>query len=406
MARPLEGLRVVELGTHIAVPLGSRMMAEWGAEVIKVEAPEGDAYRSMGLLMALPFKEDFNVLLQPTNAGKKDICINLKDPEGLKVLFKLLETADIFTTSIRLSALKKMGLDYDSIKEQYPGLVYAHFSGFGNKGAESERPGFDTAAFWARGGEMIEWSNEGVYPVRPFLGFGDAVSSSMLLNGILGALIKKEKTGVGDYVESSLLATSLWYNFHGVIMGQPQFGHKFPRKHEQPLGGPMQVHYETKDGDWMLIVEPLWDWKYKKYLEFLDLEVYMEDPRFTSFRGAAIHVAELIPIFADAFQKKTTAEVKEFLIKNDIVHERLVNPSELCEDQQAWDNGYLREVEFQNGKKMVMPKEAIHFASMDEPAYTLAPDLGQHSLEILLAAGYSQEEAEKLIAAKAVIQHP
>ncbi len=156
----------------------------------------------------------------------------------------------------------------------------------------------------------------------------------------------------------------------------------------------------------MLIVEPLWDWKYKKYLEFLDLEQYLEDPRFTSFRGAAIHVAELIPIFAEAFKKKTTAEIKAFFIKNDIVHERLVNPSELCEDQQAWDNGYLREVEFQNGKKKVMPKEAIHFASMDEPAYTLAPDLGQHSKEILLVAGYSEAEAEVFIATKAVIQHP
>lgn len=406
MGRPLEGLRVVELGTHIAVPLGSRMMAEWGAEVIKVEAPEGDAYRSMGLLMNLPFKEDFNVLLQPTNAGKKDICINLKDPEGLKVLFKLLETADVFTTSIRLSALKKMGLDYDSIKGKYPGLVYAHFSGFGNKGNESERPGFDTAAFWARGGEMIEWTNEGAYPVRPYLGFGDAVSSSMLLNGILGAVVAKQRTGKGEYVESSLLATSLWYNFHGVIMGQPQFGHKYPRKHEQPLGGPMQVHYQTSDGDWILIVEPLWDWKYKKYLEFLGLEQYMEDPRFTSFKGAAIHVAELIPIFAEAFRKKSTDDVKAFLIQNDIVHERLVNPSELYIDEQAWANGYLREVEFQNGKKMVMPKEAIHFGSMDEPAYTLAPDLGEHSNAILLDAGYSEEEAEKLLTSKAVIQHP
>ena len=181
MNSPLEVLKVIELSTHVAVPKAARIMADWGADVIKVEPPRGEGWRVMGTAYALPCKDDNNPLFQSENANKKSIALNLKSEEGLGVLLKLLGNADVFMTNTRSRSLKKLGLDYETISSKFPKLIYAHFSGFGDDGPEKDRPGFDVGAFWARGGALVEWVLEGNTPSKPVPGFGDGASGSALL---------------------------------------------------------------------------------------------------------------------------------------------------------------------------------------------------------------------------------
>ena len=155
--RPLEGIRVVELGTHVAAPVIARLCADWGADVIKVESPKGEAYRTVGSAWKLPAAEDNNPIFQPHNMNKRSLCLNLKTDEGREALMTLLERADVFVTNTRVQALERLGIGYEQIKERCPQLVYAVCTGFGMEGPDRDGPGFDSASFWGRGGMMAEW---------------------------------------------------------------------------------------------------------------------------------------------------------------------------------------------------------------------------------------------------------
>ena len=152
-ALPLEGLRVIELATVVAAPTAARLLADYGAEVIKIEIPgAGDSLRIVGDMHQMPIEPDNNPLFDAFNTGKRLLGLNLKSAEGMEILFKLLEGADVFLTNTRMRSLEKMGLGYEALKERFPRLIYAHFSGFGLDGPEKDRPGFDSTAFWLRPG--------------------------------------------------------------------------------------------------------------------------------------------------------------------------------------------------------------------------------------------------------------
>ena len=154
---PLEGIRVVELATVVAAPTASRVLCAFGAEVIKVETKIGDEMRRAGEFEMVVCEDDKNPLFTIQNSGKLLTSIDLKNPDGKAAFLKLLETADVFLTNVRLPSLGRLGLDYETLHKAYPGLVYAHFSGFGPKGPDAAKPGFDSTAFWLRSGPMADW---------------------------------------------------------------------------------------------------------------------------------------------------------------------------------------------------------------------------------------------------------
>jgi crotonobetainyl-CoA:carnitine CoA-transferase CaiB-like acyl-CoA transferase len=186
-------------------------------------------------------------------------------------------------------------------------------------------------------------------------------------------------------------------------MGQPQFGHKYPRSRYAQLD-PLSVLYQTKDEDWLLIAEPKWNQNIQHYLKLLGLEEYSNDERFTTREGAQKNVAEIIGIFEKAFKNVSTKDALAMLKSIDTVHEKLSNPAELYQDPQAWENGYLREMEFANGDKLVLPNSPVHFASIEEPEFHNAPYLGADSDSILRDLGYSPDEIESLHQDAAVVQ--
>ena len=397
MSNLLEGLKIIELSTHVAVPKAARIMADWGADVIKVEPPRGEGWRVMGTAYALPCKDDNNPLFQSENANKKSIALNLKSEEGLGVLLKLLETADVFMTNTRSRSLKKLGLDYETISSKFPELIYAHFSGFGEKGPEKNRPGFDVGAFWARGGALVEWVIEGSTPSKPVPGFGDGASGSTLLAGIMAALYKRSQTGKGDKVKSSLFGISLWYNSNGVLMGQPAYGHQYPKNKFNQVS-PFANLYQTKDKDWILTSLPDYDIKKDLIFAMLGLQKLIGNPKFATLKACRQkdNMKEIVDILIKTFGKTDTKTILDGFEKIGVVHEKLSNPKDLHKDPQAWANDYLHELEMENGDKVVLPNTPITFDSMEPPEFNLAPQLGADTISILKELGYSDEQIETM----------
>jgi crotonobetainyl-CoA:carnitine CoA-transferase CaiB-like acyl-CoA transferase len=200
----MEGVRVVDLTTFLAAPTAARVLGEWGADVIKVEAPNGDPGRTQGAVFGMTYEDDENLGFDMSNMNKRFVTLNLKTPDGMEVMHRLLADADVFVTNIRTKSLVKMGLDYDSLKEKYPRLVFAHCLGYGENGPEKDTAGFDVTCYMARGGVFGTTVNKGDAPMIPTNGFGDFQVSMCLASGISAALFNRERTGRGDKISVSL----------------------------------------------------------------------------------------------------------------------------------------------------------------------------------------------------------
>lgn len=395
MNKPLEGIKVVELGTYIAVPKAARVLADWGAEVIKVESTHGDDWREMGRNWNVTCKPDNNPIFESENANKRDIAVNLKTPEGEAIMMRLLADADIFLTNIRHKGLKKLGLDYESLKDKFPKLIVATISGYGEAGPAKDAPGFDSSAFWGRSGLLVEWCPAGNTPIKPHPGLGDGTTSNVLLSGILAALYSRTKTGRGDLVYTSLYATALWVNSNGVVMGQPKYGIHYPKK-TSDLSSAYAAIYQTKDGDFLMLAPPPWHKTAPTVFKALGLDEYLDDPTYMVVEETRTHMDEVVGVLQKAIGGKTTSEVVAILKEADVVHTILTNPRDVTLDSQAWENGYFRRVTLEDGDEIVLANPPLRFDSVDVSNFHLAPRLGEHSREILEQLGYTDKQVSKL----------
>ena len=288
---PLEGIRVVELATVVAAPTASRVLCAFGAEVIKVETKIGDEMRRAGEFEMVVCEDDKNPLFTIQNSGKRLTSIDLKNPDGKAAFLKLLETADVFLTNVRLPSLGRLGLDYETLHKAYPGLVYAHFSGFGPKGPDAAKPGFDSTAFWLRSGPMADWQVPGSFPFTPTYAFGDMATSSAFLSGILMALIGKKSTGMGTFVSTSLFASGIWCNAIGVVSHQPQFGGERPNDPLRPAD-PFCHFYECSDGKWIGVFDNEYRRELPKFANLFGMPEIADDPRAASLE--ALHETDFV----------------------------------------------------------------------------------------------------------------
>ena len=225
--KPLEGIKVVELSTMLAGPMTARLLAEWGADVIKVESMNGDPWRKQYGTSLSPYTEHANPNFDMQNINKRFVAFNMRTPEGKEAMMKLLATADVFLTNYRVQALEQMGLTYDQLKDQFPKLVHASVLGYGSEGAEKNRPGYDYTAFCARTGFLRDFAPAGGPPIMTVAGVGDHSVAISLAGGIAAALFKRTKTGVGDKVDVSLLQMGTYIFTGGILNGFN--GREYPR---------------------------------------------------------------------------------------------------------------------------------------------------------------------------------
>lgn len=397
MSRPLEGIRVIELATFVAAPAAGRVLAEFGADVIKVEATNKDPQRFFGNNYMVPIEEDENPCWDIANANKRGIVIDIKTEEGMEIMHKLLSTADIFITNNRPKALKRSGLDYNTLKEKYPSLVYGLFTGYGEKGPDADLPGFDTASFQCRSGLLADSDVGGEYPINPIGVMGDMTSGSILVGGLCAALYKSKTTGCGDLVECSLFGTAAWVMSYPICVSSSDYGKfKYPRTKEimHPLSG---AYYKTSDGEWLQLSIADFNKYFKKLCYLLDLPAMAEDERFQDLLGVRKYSPEVIKNFEDKFATKSLAEWTIILKDADVAFSKLNHFKDVADDPQALANGYISKFNFANGNHARLTTPPHRFASAPEgPLVSCGPAFGMHTQEVLEEIGYSTDNISQM----------
>ena len=399
MSKPLDGVRVVDLTYYVAGPGTAKILADWGAEVVKIEPPGGEPGRTTGLNLGVPSEDRFNPYFGTYNSNKRDVILDLKAPEGQAVMDKLLARADVFVTSFRPGALKRLGLDYETLSARFPRLVWASINGFGEKGPDKDRPGFDTVAYWARSGAMLDLTEKDTAPLIPTLAFGDANTSGSLAGGIAAALYRREKTGKGTKVMVSLFAQALW-NLASIVVSS-QFGDAYPKSRVTP-NVPMVNSYQTKEGKWLFVTV----FDERLYPVFLEKVVGSRelagDPRYNEPVAARAHSRELTAIVAAEFARNTQEEMIRRLVEADIAHEKVNHVLDILKDPQAVENHYILEVPQKDGRTTLMAQPPVKMDTTETDFRYGTPAPGEHTRQVLEELGYSAEEIRSMAEARAV----
>jgi crotonobetainyl-CoA:carnitine CoA-transferase CaiB-like acyl-CoA transferase len=392
---PLYGLKVVELSTYIAAPTCARLLADMGADVIKVESAHGDPWRSVSMMLTSTTEEE-NPVFDVYNVGKKSIRLDIRSGEGRDILIGLLAHADVFITNTRMQSLRKYGLDPGALCARYSRLVYASISGYGESGPESESPGFDNVAYWTRSGFLLDMRIEAsqAYPVNSPTGGGDVIAGGTLFGSVMAALYRRERTGQGDHVSVSLYNMGIWAMGSMILQAQEKYGAKFPKTRREC--GPFASPYLCKDGEWLAITIL----EYEKYvpilLSVLKLEEEVRRNGLYTVAEMTTHSEIMVPLLEAAFARKPSAHWLKELKAKDIVCAVMNHFRDVPSSEQAWANGYVEDYSFRNGERCVMPCPPVRMASWQASPTRLAPLPGEDAEEILAELGLTNEEIEDL----------
>ncbi len=400
MEKVLAGVRVLEVAQWWFVPSAGAVLADWGAEVIKVEHPAtGDPQRGLVTSGLVP-KGGFNFMWEQPNRGKKSVGIDIRSPGGYEVLMKLVEQSDVFLTSFLPDARRKLRIDVDDVRARNPKIIYARGTGQGVRGPDAERGGYDGASFWSRGGVAAAltpggWDGPPI-PQRP--AFGDGIGGMTIAGGVAAALFKRERSGEPSVVDISLLGTAMWTLAPDITMAkalQAVFGKGGMPKFDRRMSpNPIVNAYRTKDDRWLMLIMLQSDRNWPDLCKHLGREDLVGDPRFADGQKRFENRAECVETLDAIFAERTLDEWKEALATTDGVWAVVQTPLELYEDPQVLANGYLPDVELGDGSTCQLVQSPVQF---DEavPGLSHAPECGQDTETVLLELGLAWDEIEK-----------
>ena len=393
MARIFDGLKVIDCASFIAAPAAATILSDFGADVIKIEPPgAGDFYRATSHAAGQPTCDD-NYAWMLDNRNKRSLAIDLAREEGRDVLARLVAQADVFITNFPAAVRAKLGVRYDDLTPLNERLIYASFSGYGERGAEAAKPGFDTTAWWARSGLMgTVRSNAQTPPARSVGGMGDHPSSLALYAGIVMALYKRQLTGKGTEVSSSLLANGVWANSfmaQAALCGAT-FHDRPPR--EQALNA-FANHYQCRDGLWLVFSIHDEERQWPELARALDRPDLLTDPRFGTKADRLANVVALIAAFDGEFVKRDRDEWRSRLNARRIIFDIVAVPADIPGDLQMRENDIV--VPFADSPTLTINSPvALRDETKVQPR--LPPALGQHSDEILRELGLGTEDVTRL----------
>jgi len=385
----LDGVKVVEVSAWAFVPSAGAVLADWGAEVIKIEPPTGDPIRGLVNAGVGP-SEGLVFPWEIWNRGKKALALDLSNPEATEILMRLVETADVFLTSYLPATRRKLGIDIDAVQARNPSIIYGCGSGQGALGAESERGGYDSISFWSRGSVSAAVTPPDYHrPVpMPAGAFGDSLSGMSLAGGIAAALVKKGRTGEGSVVDVSLLATAMWCMQMGIV-GAAAAGPDVLA----PSGvvfNPLVNTYRTSDDRWVALCMLQFEAYYEGLLRAVGREDLLTDVRFSTTEDRAANAAEMVSELEKTFAGGTLAEWRSALAAQRGQWDVVNRVTDVISDPQAAANGFVQSVDYGSGRSLPMVSSPAQF-DRTAPELRPAPGFAADTDEVLDSIGMDMD---------------
>ena len=390
MAHILSGLRVIDCGTYIAGPAAALIMSDFGAEVIKVERPPaGDPYRLLRHMPGMPVAPvDYLWLLDSRN--KKSLALDLGDEAGREALLKLVATADVFVTNYQPQLVKKFRLGFEDLRAVNPKLIYAQVTGYGEIGPEAEKPGYDMTAYWARSGLMGLMYNADAEPTRSVCGFGDHPTSVTLFAAIMLGLYRRNQTGEGCKVSTSLMANGAWSNSCQIqaALCKAAVPERATRKN---CSNPLVNHYLTRDGQRLILccLDAVKDWI--RLCAAIGMPELASKPEYSTQAARAVNATELVALFDREFAKEDMAEWKRRFAQHEVIWGPIPTFHQMPDDEQMQLNGVFTELRDAPGGPLRTVTNPLTVEGSEKVEPKRAPAMGEHSREILREVGYSEE---------------
>jgi crotonobetainyl-CoA:carnitine CoA-transferase CaiB-like acyl-CoA transferase len=394
MSGVLEGVKVVELAIWVAGPSAAGMLADWGADVVKVEGPGGDpmrnVYGAIGLSEYIP-----NAPFIFNNRGKRSIELDLHTDDGRTAMHRLLASADIFVTNLRPDALERLGLDHTVAMGEHPHLVYCTSTGYGLTGPERDRAGYDVAAFFGRSGFAHQITLAGQGPITSRSAIGDHTTGMASVAGILAALHHKTRTGQGQVVEASLLRTGMWVI--GGDLGTQEILGKIRQPDPRTASStPLVNSYRSSDERWFYLIGVEATRHLPGLMRAIEREDLVDDERFQTAHDLVKYRREMIVILDEAFTSKPMDHWKKVFDTFDVWWAPIQSPAEVLEDPQAEAIGAFIETRDLQGNPVRSVNSPINFHGHEFTRAEAPPDLGQHTDEVLAEIGFSSAEIDAM----------
>jgi crotonobetainyl-CoA:carnitine CoA-transferase CaiB-like acyl-CoA transferase len=396
----MRGVRVLEVAQFTFVPAAGAVLADWGADVIKVEhAERGDAQRGLSRLMGMPVGGgSFAPMMEHPNRGKRSIGLALEQPEAIEVLYELVRSSDVFLTNFLPSARRRLGIDLDDIRAVNPDIIYVRGSGFGARGEEAEKGGYDSTAFWARGGSATGGIPEGFDGVcqMPAGAYGDSIGGMTIAGGVAGALFARERTGETSVVDVSLLGVGAWANALAVGFALLAGGPTPSRaRHKTAPTNPLVGNYHTADGRWITLamLQPGRYWP--EFCERLERSDLITDERFAPVEALMANAAPAAEILQEVLAGRTLAEWTSRFAGMEGQWAIAQDAWEVGQDPALRANGFIAQLTDLDGTTRELVANPVQF---DETPVQISrgPQFAEQTDDILRELGKSDDDLIKL----------
>jgi crotonobetainyl-CoA:carnitine CoA-transferase CaiB-like acyl-CoA transferase len=389
----MSGVRVVEVAAWTYVPAAGAVLAEWGADVIKIEHPEtGDPQRGLVSSGLVPASGGINHMIELPNRGKRSVAIDLATDEGRELLDKLVATADVFVTNFLPDARRKLRIEVDDIRAVNPKAIYVRGSGQGQRGPEAERGGYDACSFWGRAVADVATPSGMPWPIgQPGPGFGDLIGGLTIAGGISAALFHRERTGEAVVVDNSLLATAMWATGASVLAAGLFGFSKMPMGDRRDMFNPIVNTYRTSDGRFLSLIMLQSDRYWPELVSTMGHPELVDDPRFADAKARYENRQVCVDTLDEIFATRTFEEWRAVLSDIEGVWAPVQTSGELLQEPQVLANGYISQVQASNGTNFAMVPSPLQFNEI--PAeLTRAPEHGEHTDEVLPELGLPMDQ--------------
>lgn len=392
----LSGIKVLDISSFIFGPGASMIMSDFGADVIKIESPGlGDPFRHVH--KAPPFMpSDFAYLWQQDNRNKRSVALDMKNPEGYEILLQLVRKSDVLITNFPPNVLERLKISYEDLKPHNEKLIFGQITGYGEKGPDANKPGFDATAYWARTGLMDIVRTAEAEPTISGPGMGDHPSAMTMYAGIITALYKRERTGQGSKVSSSLMANGLWAAssaLSALLAGTPSA----PRTSIKSPRNALLNHYQTRDDRWVLMIVMMEDKNWPAFAMAIGRDDLLTDERFAARKARLANAKELAAVIAETLRSQDYAYWEPRLMEHKVTFSVVQTLEEVVDDPQALLNDMFVQVDghkFGKGKAVNSP---FWVSGSQKVTAKVGPELGANGPDILRELGYDEGAVSRMI---------